>query len=102
MALYADVPDATLQKLIAGIALSIRQPGGSILTEYIDGQGKAVSAGVPSALQGTLGKADEFQISFTVNPGGASATAKVVCKSPRGVYSIEGPVDLTVLATKLV
>lgn len=102
MALYADVTNTTVQKLIEAVALSIRQPGGSILTEYVDGRGASISAGVPSAQQATLGKADEFQLSITVNPGGNSAVAKVVCKSPRGVYSIEGPVDLTVLATKLV
>lgn len=102
MALSADVSDVTLAKLINGLGASIRQPGGSILTEYQDGQGKNVSAGVPADKQAALGKATEFEINIRVNPDGASASAKIVCKSPRGIYSIEGAIDNTVLATKLV
>jgi len=102
MALYADLSNATLQKLVLALAQSTRQPGGSILTEYQDGQGKDVSAGVPTDKQATLGKAVEFDLHVRINPDGESATAKVVARSPRGVYSIEGTLDLTVLATKLV
>ena len=102
MALSADVPNAALQKLINGLGASIVQPNGTILTEYIDSMGKQVSAGVPAALQATLGKAMEFKIEITVNPDGNSGYAKIVCKSPRGVYSIEGNLDLVILATKLV
>jgi hypothetical protein len=100
--LYADVPNATLQKLIAGIGLSIRQPDGTIRTAYKDRLGKACDAEVPAALQASLGKATEFKIEITVNPDGNSARAQVICKSPLGVYDLEGDVDLTVLATKLV
>ena len=102
MAFHADVSDTALQKLIDGLALSIRQPGGSILTSYKDGAGEDIDAAVPSAKQAALGKATEFKLEVTVNPDGASAYAKVICKSPVGCYSVEGNVDVAVLATKLV
>jgi len=102
MALYADVPNAALRKLIDAIALSTRQPNGTILTEYVDGQGKQVAAGVPSDKQAVLGKATEFELSVRINPDGNSAAAKVLCKSPKGIYSIEGQIDTAILATKLV
>ena len=101
-ALFADVSNVALQKLIAGIGLSIRQPNGSIKTAYTDRSGVVVNAEVPAALQASLGRATEFELVVRVNPDGQTAWAKVLCKTPQGSYDIEGQIDTTVLATKLV
>lgn len=102
MAIYGDVPNAALQKLISGIAASIRQPNGSILSNFVDRTGKTIDPSVPSDKQATLGKATEFDIKVSINPDGNTAKAWVTAKTPMGVQTIEGQVDVAILATKLV
>jgi hypothetical protein len=90
-----SVESVTLQKLIDGIIASIRFNSGS-----------APSA-APNAFKNrnqetiTVTDASEFVVTVKVNGGGTSAWAKV---EPLGsiASSIEGAVDLTTLATKLV
>ena len=102
MAIYGDVQDLSLQKLISAITASTRQGNGSILTDFYDRLGKLVGASAPSGNPTNAGRAREFLITVNVLPDGISASAKVVAKSPTGVMSIEGQIDTSILLTKLV
>lgn len=90
----SQVASVTLQKLIDGIIASIKFNSG------------ASPAAAPNAFKNhnqevITVESSEFKIEVTVNPGGNSAYAKVM---PIGSMAscIEGQIDLTTLATKLV
>ncbi len=101
-AIHGDVSNVALQKLIDGVAASIRQPNGTILTAFKDRLGTTVGAEVPSDKQAALGKATEYSIKVKINPDGQSGYAEVIARTPLGVNSVKGDLDLVVLATKLV
>ena len=89
------VSDTTLQKLVDGIIASVQLPDGSY------------PAAAPNAWKDSQGKnipaidTNEFEIVIRVNPDGGSATASVRPLGSRA-RAIVGPIDNTVLATKLV
>jgi hypothetical protein len=90
-----SVADLTFQKFIDACIASVRLPSGS------------APDAAPSAFKDKLGttltvsETSEFKITFRTNPGGMSATMKIEPVGSRA-YSISGPVDTTLLASKLV
>jgi hypothetical protein len=89
------VTDPTLQKLVDGLIASIQLPDGS----YPDA--------APNAWKDSQGKnipaidTDEFEIVLRVLPDGQSASASIRPLGSRA-RAIAGPIDNSVLATKLV
>ena len=98
--MFPDVQDATLQKLCDAVVTSVRRNDGSIPAAFTDRLYVPVTTSVPAGSQATPGR--EVAIEFRVNPDGLSAFAKVRVATARGVYSIEGAIDPSLLATKLV
>jgi outer membrane biosynthesis protein TonB len=96
---FADIPDLTLAKFANAIVASIKTPTGTVPAAFKDRLGATINTDVSST--STAGRGGELTVEFKINPDGASAWAKVVSKSPKGSYSIQGMIDVAVLATKL-
>lgn len=93
---FSDMPDATLAKLCDAITDCIRSRTGT------------VPAAGPNAFRDRMERAalltgvTECSIEIKVNPGGTTAWARVTpINAPNGAESIQGTLDLTLLAAKL-
>jgi hypothetical protein len=88
------VASVTLQKLVDACIASTKYHSGSAPdaapSAFKDRAGKTI----------TVTESSEIDITIKVNPGGNSAWVKVVPNSSRA-QSIQGEIDLIVLATKL-
>ena len=96
MATNAPNCNVTIQKHVDGLIASVKRPDGTY------------PAAAPNAFVDRLGKqlaaptGNEFHIEFRVNADGNSAWVRIAPpETSQGVSSIEGFVDLSVLATKL-
>lgn len=97
-----DIADPTLRKLVLAVAGSMKPAAGNTLyIDFLDRLENAVPTNVPSD-KSQAGNGSEFQIVININPGGLSANAKVVAKSPMPQEALVGQIDITTLATKLV
>jgi|FreactcultureFD7_1027221.scaffolds.fasta_scaffold00620_25 hypothetical protein len=100
---FADIADPTLQKLADAITLCIFRNGSAPAAgpnSFTDKYGTAVTTTV-STEHPQAGTGSEVMIIIKINPGGTSAVAKVESKSPKGVYTIGGTLDIATVASKL-
>ena len=81
--------DAVIQSIVLGDGSSPPAPDAS----FKDRLGNAIDL---------TSVTDGCKVEFRVNPGGATAYAKVIPEASRGEYSIEGNLNLATLETFLV
>lgn len=89
------VASVTLQKFIDACVASVKRRDGTnpaaAPNAFKDAAGDVI----------TLSETSDFEVVLRTNPGGQSAWIKIIPNGSRAL-SIQGEVDLTVLATKLV
>lgn len=100
---FPDIPDPTLRKFADSLIYCLRRRDGSLPNAapnaFTDRLQTPVPTWVPEGSQVPKGR--EVAIEFRINPDGISAWGKVQAKTPRGVETIEGEVDIYELSTKL-
>lgn len=92
MALLDGIQDPTLRKLVDSLKDSTLLPDDSVPAGFLDGGSRLTTI-----------SADEVEIRIHVLPGGVAARISIEPRgSTKGVKGIQGLINLSVLATKLV
>lgn len=98
---FGGVRNATLQKLCDSITACLVRPDGTSYPAAPNAFKDRLGNQLPNDVNvGESGR--EVSLEIRINPDGLSAFAKIVYKTPVGVSSLQGDVNIATLATKLV